>query len=166
MDGLAADEAVDVARLDDFQRKGQGGAFLDAEPGERVPRRQHAPDFAHRVVERGAHRVQPVKAHQTVGHGGCLLRRVAAPVGAAQARIVTVFRGAGFSVVAHAAPIAALWETDYDYPAKTPGTPVDRKRSARHKALAVWWISLADIFNVRRPASQQGSAQSEECPSG
>ena len=74
-----AGDPVDVARLDDLGREGQGGDVAELQPLGGVARHQHAGDLAARIVERGAHRVDAVEPHQAVG------RRVArrAPAGAA-----------------------------------------------------------------------------------
>ena len=69
MHRVAAGDLVDVARLDDFGLEGQGGEVGDVEPLQRVAGHQHAADFAARIVERGAHRVEAVEPDQAVRRG-------------------------------------------------------------------------------------------------
>ena len=60
VDGLSAEDPVDLARFYDLDREGQGGGVPQGEPVERIPGDDEARDLAARIVDRRANGVQPV----------------------------------------------------------------------------------------------------------
>ena len=88
--GLAAGDAVDRTRLDEFGREGQGGEVGDAQPLHGVAGDQHAADLAARIVERGAHRMDAVEPHQpaVAGRGQAAPARAPACSGGGAARLL------------------------------------------------------------------------------
>lgn len=110
MNRFAADDPVDVARLDHLEGEGQLGVFLKLKTSQSIARNHKTLDAASRIVECSADRVQAIQPHKAIyrqiacydarPRSTLLSRRVACrvPVGPAQTRIVAILGGSGFVI--------------------------------------------------------------------